>query len=37
MEILVDITNNYHRRILTEKEDKKLSFFFCRFKSVYIN
>ena len=36
MEILVDITNNYHRRILIEKEDKKLSFF-GRFKSVYIN
>lgn len=28
MEILVDITNNYHRRILIEKEDKKPVFFF---------
>lgn len=35
MEILVDITNNCHRRILIEKEDKNC--LFGRFKSVYIN
>lgn len=35
MEILVDITNNYNRRVLIEKEDQKT--FFCRLKSVYIN
>ena len=27
MEILVDITNNYHRRVLIEKEDQKTLFF----------
>lgn len=28
MEILVDITNNYNRRVLIEKEDQKTVFFF---------